>query len=256
MVQIEKAKNITGRAIETLMKALEAGKSEKLKAYLSAMARFHNYSWANTLLIQYQYPTATHVAGFHSWQRLGRYVKKGSKGIAIFAPILFKKKTTEEDDVVSFRTVYIFDVSQTKGKPLPEFSQVSGDPSDYIDRLKQYVDSQGIKLEYYESGLAEGMSCGGVIRLKKSLGPAEQFSVLVHETTHEILHRGKKADQKVLETEAEAVAFVVSQAIGLDTDTASSDYIQLNQGTKETLMESLGNIQKTASQIITAITED
>jgi hypothetical protein len=80
--------------------------------------------------------------------------------------------------------------------------------------------------------------------------------VLAHEATHEILHRDKKGtpkDKKVRETEAEAVAFVVCHGIGLDVNSASSDYIQLYNGDKETLMESLGRIQKTASEILEAV---
>jgi hypothetical protein len=112
-------------------------------------------------------------------------------------------------------------------------------------------------LEYSESiGSAEGVSAGGLIKLKKGLTAAEELSVLAHEAAHEILHRDKKGtpkDKKVRETEAEAVAFVVCHGIGLDTNSASSDYIQLYNGDKETLMESLGRIQRTAAEILEAV---
>jgi hypothetical protein len=161
---------------------------------------------------------------------------------------------------MAFKTAYVFDISQTDGKPLPNFARVNGDPGVYIERLREYVTSKGIVLEYSESiGSAEGMSAGGLIKLKKGLTAAEELSVLAHEATHEILHRNKETtpkDKKVRETEAEAVAFVVCHGIGLDTNSASSDYIQLYNGDKETLMESLGRIQKTAAEILEAVMDN
>ena len=79
-MKIEQAKQIAGKAIEELSHALEAGHSEKLREYLGAMARFHRYSLHNIMLIASQRPDATHVAGFQTWKRLGRYVKQGAKG--------------------------------------------------------------------------------------------------------------------------------------------------------------------------------
>ena len=84
----------------------------------------------------------------------------------------------------------------------------------------------------------------------------EELSVLAHEVAHEMLHKDRDnmpKDKKIRETEAEAVSFVVCHGIGLDTNSASSDYIQLYNGDKETLMESLGRIQKTASEILEAV---
>jgi len=88
------------------------------------------------------------------------------------------------------------------------------------------------------------------------MSAAEEFSVLAHETAHELLHRGDRraaTNHAIRETEAEAVAFVVSTAIGLDTDTSSADYIQLHAGDKTTLAESLADIQQTAVEILRAI---
>jgi Zn-dependent peptidase ImmA (M78 family) len=100
------------------------------------------------------------------------------------------------------------------------------------------------------------MSSGGKITLLPDLPPAELFAVLAHETAHELLHRGDRRTQTthtVRETEAEAVAFVVSTAIGLNTNTSSSDYIQHHAGDQATLAESLAFIQQTASVILRAI---
>ena len=121
--------------------------------------------------------------------------------------------------------------------------------------MKALVAKQGIKLEYSNRiGPAEGASEGGRIILRTDLEPAAEFSVLVHEHAHERLHQGKEKDSKtVRETEAEAVAFAVCQAVGLDTNTASSDYIQLYDGKKETLLASLQRIKETAGEIIEAV---
>src|SRR5580765_8879955 len=86
-------------SIDTLVKALEAGHSEALSAYLTAMSQFHNYSFQNILLIASQRPTATRVAGIRSWNELGRRVKRGEKGIMIFAPMIgYKRSSTSEAD--------------------------------------------------------------------------------------------------------------------------------------------------------------
>jgi len=159
---------------------------------------------------------------------------------------------------VAFKTAYVFDISQTDGKSLPEFARVDGDPGIYAERLREYAASRGIKLEYSESiGSAEGVSSGGLIRLKKGLSAAEELSVVAHELAHETLHKNRDnmpKDKKVRETEAEAVAFVVCNGIGLDTNSASSDYIQLYNGDKKTILQSLVRIQRTAAEIMEAVT--
>lgn len=132
-----------------------------------------------------------------------------------------------------------------------------GDPAGSTERLKSFVASRGIALEYDDRiRPARGSSAGGRIPLLPGMGAAEEFSVLVHETAHELLHRGdrrKDTTHAIRETEAEAVAFVVASAIGLDTSTSSSDYIQLHSGDKATLAESLGYVQQVAAEILKAV---
>jgi hypothetical protein len=259
--------NIIDRAVDTLVSALQRGHSETLKTYLSTIARFHRFSWNNALLIQHQCPHATHVAGFRTWQTLGRQIIKGSKGIMIFAPVFYKKaanSSTADDEaeevIRSFRTVYVFDISQTQGKPLPDLGRVRGDAGTHLERLCKFVSSRGIVLEYgpMPDGI-EGMSSKEGIKIGSNMALAQEFSVIVHEYAHQKLHLCSPemmcTSKKVLETEAEAVAFVVCEAIGLDTNTSSADYIHLYRGDKETLMASLDRIQKTAAEIIHAITE-
>jgi len=256
-------------AFDQLVQDIEAGKSDTLTAYLKAMGRFHHYSVGNAILIQLQKSGATYVAGFRAWQRLGRHVKKGEHGIAIMAPVVWRRKGQQDasekgedrgDETVStFKTAYVFDVSQTDGKPLPEFARARGDPGACLERLERFVADKGIKLERADLGIAEGVSIGGTILLKTSLAPAEEFSVLVHETSHEILHQDPGSwpkEKTVREAEAEAVAYVVCQGIGLDVNTASSDYIQLYDGDKKTLMQSLERIQRTAAEILEAVADD
>lgn len=263
-MKTDQAKTLTETALTRLMEALEHDQSQALKLYLAVMSRFHRYSWGNVLLIYSQRPDATHVAGFHAWLRMRRYVRKGEKGIVILAPMVGRKRDSEDDlaedeqtRLYGFRTAHVFDVSQTEGDPLPEFARISGDPQDATEHLKQFIQTKSIALEYDERiRPAHGLSSGGKITLLPSLPTAEEFSVLVHETAHELLHRGERRAQTnhvVRETEAEAVAFVVSTAIGLDPGTSSSDYIQLHSGDKSTLAESLGYVQRTAAEILKAI---
>src|SRR5712691_8086610 len=260
----EKARQLAEEALNRLAADLEAGRSDALKAYLAAAGRFHKYSWGNVLLINAQRPTATRVAEFHAWHQMERSVRKGEKGIMIFAPILVKDrsqapevsaaKPNEAFRLSGFRTAYVFDVEQTEGRPLPEFARTAGDPKDFGDKLKAIVARQGIALEY-DAGIAPayGVSTGGRIRLLPSLSAAEEFSVLAHELAHELLHHGKdvpRLSKTVRETQAEAVAFVVCRGIGLETKTAASDYIALYNGDKNTLAESLHAIQNTSARIL------
>ena len=259
--QNEKTRTTIEKAVEKLSTALEGGQSETLKQYLAMLGKFHRYSAGNSLLIWSQKPSATHVAGFHTWKRMGRSVKKGEKGITILAPIIRKQTETVEEDekehIYGFRTAYVFDVAQTQGKDLPEFASVTGNCGSHLKRLKKAIVKSGIRLEYSEAiGPAFGLSHGGKITIKKGLAKAEEFSVLVHEFAHELLHhKGNDGTKTVRETEAEAVAYVVCQAAGLETSTASNDYIQLNNGGKETLLESLERIQQAAHEILTCMAE-
>lgn len=261
-MKVEQAKQIANRAIEQLSKALERGHSEELKECLRAMARFHRYSAYNVMLILSQRPTASRVAGFHTWREFGRFVKKGAKGILILAPI-FRKKTSEEKSkeeasnrLVGFRPVYVFDLTDTDGEPLPALAQTQGDPAGNTERLKQFVSSRGIQLEYLTDIYpALGLCTQGKIVLLPGQSPAEEFATLAHEVAHALLHqqeRRSEATKCVRETEAEAVAFVVCESIGLQAR-CSADYIQLYNGNKETLAESLEHVQRASAEILAAI---
>ena len=135
--------------------------------------------------------------------------------------------------------------------------RVSGNPGHYFGKLRDFVESLGITLttEMIPGG-ADGVSRGGSIILRPGLADPEAFSVLTHEVAHEMLHRTpQRSDttKKIRETEAEAVAFVVSKAVGLETGSASSDYIQLYNGDRDTLADSLTHIRECAARILDAI---
>ena len=255
-------------ATDQLIASLKAGKSEELTRYIKAMSIFHSYSFSNTMMIICQRPDATRVAGFQAWKALGRNVRKGESGIMIMAPAMSKKRKDEDgialvgDDKTTshmyFRPVYVFAQEQTEGDELPDLrsSQVEGDVSVHFDRLVKHVESSGITLEYADDMRADGLSHGGKITLKRGMPEAETFSVLCHELGHELLHRGdrrKGTSVVVRETEAEAVAFVVCSSLGLATNDAAVNYIQLYNGDADLLMASLNLIQKAAREILTAI---
>jgi N-terminal domain of anti-restriction factor ArdC len=253
-------KKITTDALDTLAALLDEGHSDQLTALLKTMARFHKYSWHNVSLITTQRPTATRVAGFQTWRTMGRFVRKGEKGIAILAPIVTRRDAESSDDnaraVVGFRAAYVFDVEQTDGEPLPEPSEASGDPGAKTASLKTAILRQGIALESVDDlGGALGTSSGGLIRLLNGLSPAMEFTTLVHEYAHELLHRAddRPASRDTRELEAEAVAFVVGRVVGLNTSDSSRDYIHLYRGDREALAASLDRIQRAASLILTAV---
>ena len=267
-MKIEEIRSKTNEALSHLVAALESGQSEVLTQYLNAMARFHNYSLNNVMLIARQKPLAIHVAGVRTWNSLGRFVRKGEKGILILAPMIGRKKTDGTAESIAdakdasaqlygFRGVYVFDISQTEGRELPTFSEVHGDVNGYRERLVKFGESQNITLNYSEQiAPAKALSHGGKITLLSGMQPAQEFSTLVHEIAHEMLHRGDRrtlTTKQVRETEAEAVAFVVCQSVGLQTGTACADYIQLWHGDASLLRESLEAVQQTAAVILGGI---
>lgn len=254
--------------IKLLIEQLEAGHSDALTAYLTAMSRFHNYSFGNILEIARQKPNATRVAGMYAWNQLGRRVKRGEKAIRILAPIVGVRRKPDEDAekditkqntrfLVGFRSASVFDVSQTEGADLPELHEISGDPGENRERLLLFIEAQGIQPVYTEKiAPALGASYGGRIAILPGQSEAEEFSTLVHELAHEMLHKAERrtaTTKTVRETEAEAIAFVIGKAVGLTTGTASADYIHLYHGNASLLAESLEVIQRTSAVILAAL---
>jgi hypothetical protein len=163
--------------------------------------------------------------------------------------------------LIGFRAVYVFDIAQTEGQELPEFDRtITGEVGAQRDRLIAFLAAQNIKLEFNERiAPALGVSYGGKIAILPGQSKAEEFTTLVHETAHELLHRAERrtfTTQTIRETEAEAVAFIVGQAVGLEMGNASSDYIQMYAGNAALLAESLEVIQRTSAVILAAVQTD
>src|SRR5271167_4096460 len=153
-MKLEEVNQRTKEAVHFLVAAPESGHSAMLTQYLAAMAKFRNYSFGNIMLIARQKPDASHVAGYRTWTTLGRFVRRGEKGIFILAPMVGNKNTKDvatdersEDATTEgqralygFRAVYVFDISQTEGKELPTLTEVNGDVSGYRERLFKFVE--------------------------------------------------------------------------------------------------------------------
>lgn len=225
---------------ETLTK-LEQGirdlaNSDRWARWLASAARFHHYSFGNQLLIALQCPDATRVAGYKTWQSMGRQVRKGERGLRILAPVVVRAKDGETADdetgkrVVGFRSVAVFDIGQTDGDDLPEItSNLTGDgPSGAWTALVAFAGDLGYSVEVMPTGEANGWCRHNdlTIAVKDTNGPAMQIKTLAHELGHALLHDGMASDGRALaELEAESVAFVVCAALGLDTGDYSFGYV-------------------------------
>ncbi len=256
-------------SIERLNQALLDGRREIIERHLAVAAQFHRYSFRNIVLIQEQFPDATVVAGFHAWRKRMRWVRKGEKGIAIFAPMTAGRSATGNDEAsgdasekadrkrmaTNFRISYVFDVSQTDGEPLVDLAPIIGNPGESLDTLLNVY--RKLEIEVVFTRLPEsvqGYSLGGEVRVQDNLDDSHAFRVLLHELAHEMMHKdipfGNRDRKTLVETEAEAVACVVSQAFGIDHFDRSADYIALHQGDSRQLTQSLVRIHETASKVI------
>jgi len=259
----ELMEQIESRIKELATRTEEARASEEVTQYLRFLSRFHRYSLHNTMAIWIHCPHATHVAGYKAWQKLGRQVLRGESGIPIFAPCTQAvPKGEEEDDekktrkVIGYKIVYVFDVSQTEGKPLPEAPIVAqGDGSALLPVLEGIAFDLGIGLEYRAmSGSHHGTSYGGSIEVDSGLDDAGKASVIVHELAHELLHKG--ADRMLLssrqrETEAESTAYVVCSHFGLES--AAPNYLALWAAKPEQIIEAFQRIRDVAATLIDMI---
>lgn len=272
----------TREQVNEIMEQLEKGvtelfESDKFKAYLTCMSKFHNYSLNNTLLIAMQKPDATLVAGFNAWKfKHGRTVKKGEKGIRILAPYTYKVdaetgKEPESEDAktverTGFKPTSVFDISQTEGKELPTIgvNELSGDVKDYDKLYRALRLHCPVPVEFMD---IEGGSKGffsdseGVVVIKSGMSQVQTIKTLVHETAHAMLHskaamdEGHPIDRRTMEVEAESIAFTVCKKYGLDTDDYSFGYIagwSSGKDTKE-LKASLERIKDTADKLITSL---
>src|SRR5215472_11858156 len=229
------------RTIEQLANETDAARQSQLfRDYLRTSAAFWDYSWHNQMLIWRQKPDASFVGGFNTWRKCGRYVRKGEKGIAILAPMFFKDKrqctngTESETQRIWFKVVYVFDLSQTGGTPLPELptKSVGKRGEDMLRRLLRFAESRGITVRFVERcslNGAAGTSRGTEIEIRTAeTDVTTQAATLAHEIAHSLLHftqdgkrittrDGKEIDRQQRELDAEATAYVVGSYFGIQS---------------------------------------
>jgi hypothetical protein len=242
--------------------------SEGWLEYLRFQSQFHHYSANNALLIMMQKPDASRVAGFNQWKSMGRYVKRGEKGIAIFAPLTRKIQTTDVDGSESafyrlygFRVVYTFDVSQTDGKPLlePPISKLDTvGTEELMERMLEISSRLGVTVEFGNAGGPNGyyQSHTNRIVVENSNPPAQQLKTLVHEYSHSILHAKWDPDvtREQKEVEAESAAYIVCNYLGLDSAGYSFAYVAGWSGSDpEEILRYAQRIQQAATTIIDLI---
>lgn len=294
------AKDTEGK-VKEVTERLEAGvrelfESERYQAYLKAMSKFHDYSLNNTLLILMQKPDASLVAGFGKWRDdFERHVKRGEKGIKIFAPAPYTiKKEAEKIDpdtgqpvigadgkpvmeqqeikIPAFKVVSVFDVSQTDGKEIPDLSvdALTGSVEQYEDfwRVLKEVSPVPVELEKIEGGAHGYYSLTDKrIAVDEGMSELQTIKTLIHEIAHAKLHDidlnappeelENRPNRRTREVEAESIAFTVCQHFGLDTSDYSFGYVAGWSSDKEIkeLKASLETIRTTASALITEIEE-
>lgn len=282
----ERLQEITDKLEKGIVDLFQSGRYAE---YLAVMAKFHNYSYGNILLIMAQCPGASQVAGYNDWKRkFGRQVKKIAKGIKILAPCPYKQRIekTKVDPATQkpiigadgqpetvvhevkktyYKIVTVFDVQQTTGKPLPELvSELNGEVADYEKLLTKLIDISPMPVEFSElSGSAKGY-CSYLeqrIVVKEGMSQTQTVKTLVHEICHakchdpEFLAETDGKNRQTREVEAESVAYVVCQNLGIDTADYSFGYIAGWSANKELpeLKASLSFIRSQAAEIIDSI---
>ena len=278
--------------MSAIQKKLEDGvraifTSEKYQEYISAMSKFPRYSINNCILIASQLPEASLVCGFRKWQtEFNRTVNKGEHGIMILAPIKGKTEVVEEvfdennkavvdengnqktekvtREYQTFRPVYVFDVSQTSGDPLPTLASELNETVDSFEEMKSVLISISPVPVSFETinGGANGYysPTAGKIVIDERLPQLQMLKTMVHEIAHATLGHGSKEDKwdrQTKEVQAESVAYWVTQMIGLDTSDYSFGYISGWSKDKEVseLKESLDVIKQTADKLSSSIEE-
>lgn len=219
-------------------------RSADFQRYLTVAARFHHYSWRNVLLILLQRPDATRVAGYRTWQMLGRQVRKGETGMRIFAPApiktTIKNPTTGEEEsgiIPLFKPATVFDIAQTDGDPLPDLEVPTligeGDAAAYA-ALVAFAEAEGLTVTTHDpntDGDDTRSSYQGYFHpaarriFVKQQASAQMLKTLIHELGHYLDPQLSEADRSEQETVAEAVAFMVTAACGLDSGGYSFPYI-------------------------------
>ena len=288
---------VQGKDMDSIMQSLESGVEElftsnRYQEFLKTMAKFHNYSFNNTMLIAMQRPDATLVTSYKNWQSMGRQVMKGEKGITIIAPAPYKKmkekevldenqrpimgtdgkpKTEQvEVTVPHFKAVTVFDIAQTSGEPIqtlaPELLTAAVQDFDSFMQAIQKISPVPIRFDEID-GNANGYyhNADKEIVIKKGLSESQTLKTAIHETVHAKLHDKEimeslcvEKDRLTKEVEAESVAYCVCSSFGLDTSDYSFPYIAGWSSSREMkeMKASMDVIRKTAGEMIDQLTEE
>lgn len=288
---------VQGKDMDSIMQSLESGVEElftsnRYQEFLKTMAKFHNYSFNNTMLIAMQRPDATLVTSYKNWQSMGRQVMKGEKGITIIAPAPYKKMKEKEvlDEnqrpimgtdgkpktekvevtVPHFKAVTVFDIAQTSGEPIqtlaPELLTAAVQDFDSFMQAIQKISPVPIRFDEI-NGNANGYyhNVDKEIVIKKGLSESQTLKTAIHETAHAKLHDreimeslGVEKDRLTKEVEAESVAYCVCSSFGLDTSDYSFPYIAGWSSSREMkeMKASMDVIRKTAGEMIDQLTEE
>lgn len=250
--------------------------------YLVFQSQFYNYSFRNTMLIYLQNPEASYVKGYKAWNRLGRYVKKGAKGLAILAPCYRKVEDFKEPDnkseyqdsegekvtkkvISGFRVAYVFDIADTDGSDeyLPVLVKGlagnSEQEKEIYEKLKAFISKEHPVQEV--TGTASKGSYNletGVISVRSDVEYLQKIKTILHEYAHSVdfaMHPGQDISRNRRELVAESVAFVVSLRLGLDTSRYSMGYIKSWLKDKDELKIVADAVQKVAAKIINNLAE-
>jgi uncharacterized membrane protein (UPF0127 family)/antirestriction protein ArdC len=269
------------RKIDEVLEKLKEGvndiqESANFKQFLLTMSKFHDYSIGNLILIMMQKPEATRVAGFKTWKDLGRWVKKGEKGIAILAPYLLPKRAqvketeeaedSEEEDRVTeirplyFKVVHVFDISQTDGESLPDFEvpSLTGEANEELfEKIMALAKLQGLEMSFEsrpnQDPAIKGTYSGKSIWVRPEESQAQQLKTLLHEVAHYYSEGVFRIPRRDAETIAESVAFTVGAHFGFDSGARSFSYVALWAEDKKVLEANLAAIRKISTQIFDAL---
>lgn len=222
------------RLLDTLAEEVRAlTTSDRWRSHLELQGRFHRYSFNNALLIGAQDPEATRVAGFATWKKFGRSVRKGERAIWILAPMVGRPIRDADGDerrpIHGFRPVAVFDIEQTEGEDLPRICRnlEGGDPLTGFQALCRRAERLDYRVELAELPGTTNGDCSFAlrrIRVEARNHPAQQVKTLAHELAHALLHEAG-GDRARAELEAESTAFVVCRAFGIDSGGYSFGYV-------------------------------
>lgn len=246
---------------------------ENWLSYLCFQSKFYNYSFRNTMLIYLQNPQATYVKGYKAWNQLGRYVKKGSKGLSILAPCFRTKHDVGQEEeekkcekvISGFRVTYVYDIADTDGSDeyLPVLVKGLTGNSETQQKLYERI-LEVISKEYQVTEVMGTAAKGsynretGKICVRGDLDYLQKIKTLLHEYAHAIdfkLHPESDVKHNQRELIAESVAYVVSENLGLDTGSYSISYINTWMGDKDGLKSIADTVQKISAQIINNLAE-